>query len=87
MHIGQKDPTTGAIVSAYQALFTELGMRVMDRYNNVTLSAEGDTVDAINLTAHNFLRIKDDAQGTTSRIQGFYNSVHGKAQQGIFMEK
>lgn len=87
MHIARKDPTTGDIVSEYQSLFTELGMRVMDSNGNVTLSAEQDTVDAVNLTSHNFLRVTDDAQSTTSRFQGFYNSIHQVAQQGIFWEK
>ena len=87
MHIARKDPTTGDIVSEYQSLFTELGMRVMDSNGNVTLSAEQDTVDAVNLTSHNFLRVTDDNQNTTSRFQGFYNSIHQVAQQGIFWEK
>lgn len=87
MHIARKDPTTGDIVSEYQSLFTELGMRVMDSNGNVTLSAEQDTVDAVNLTSHNFLRVTDDNQSTTSRFQGFYNSIHQVAQQGIFWEK
>ena len=87
MHIARKDPTTGDIVSEYQSLFTELGMRVMDSNGNVTLSAEQDTVDAVNLTSHNFLRVTDDNQSTTSRFQGFYNSIHSTAQQGIFWEK
>lgn len=87
MHIARKDPTTGDIVSEYQSLFTELGMRVMDSNGNVTLSAEQDTVDAVNLTSHNFLRVTDDNQSTTSRFQGFYNSIHQVAQQGIFLEK
>jgi len=87
MHIARKDPTTGDIVSEYQSLFTELGMRVMDSNGNVTLSAEQDTVDAVNLTSHNFLRVTDDNQSTTSRFQGFYNSIHQIAQQGIFWEK
>ena len=87
MHIARKDPNTGTIVSDYQSLFTELGMRVMNKDGVVTLSAEQDTVDAINLTAHNFLRVTDDNQATTSRFQGFYNSIHSKAQQGIYWEK
>lgn len=87
MHIARKDPTTGDIVSEYQSLFTELGMRVMDSNGNVTLSAEQDTVDAVNLTSHNFLRVTDDNQNTTSRFQGFYNSIHQVAQHGIFWEK
>lgn len=86
MHIARKD-TEGNIVSEYQSLFTELGMRVMDSNGNVTLSAEQDTVDAVNLTSHNFLRVTDDNQNTTSRFQGFYNSIHQTAQQGIFWEK
>lgn len=87
MHIARKDPTTGAIVSDYQSLFTELGMRVMDSQGNVTLSAEQDTVDAVNLTSHQYFRIADDASATNSRFQGFMNSIHQKFQFGIFWEK
>ena len=87
MHIARKDPNTGAIVSDYQSLFTELGMRVVNKDGVVTLSAEQDTVDAVNLTAHTFLRVANDDQNTISRFQGFYNSIHAKVQQGIFWEK
>lgn len=87
MHIARKDPTTGDIVSEYQSLFTELGMRVMDSNGNVTLSAEQDTVDAVNLSAHQYFRIVDDENATNSRFQGFYNSIHDKVQHGIFWEK
>ena len=87
MHIARKDPDTGLIVSEYESLFTELGMRVMDSNGNVTLSAEQDTVDAVNLSAHQYLRIVDDANATNSRFQGFYNSIHNKVQHGIFWEK
>lgn len=87
MHIARKDPTTGSIVSDYQALFTEQGMRVMDSQGNVTLSAEQDTVDAVNLTSHQYFRIADDASATNSRFQGFQNSIHNKFQFGIFWEK
>lgn len=87
MHIARKDPDTGLIVSEYESLFTELGMRVMDSNGNVTLSAEQDTVDAVNLSAHQYLRIVDDANATNSRFQGFYNSIHDKVQHGIFWEK
>lgn len=87
MHIARKDPTTGDIVSEYQSLFTELGMRVMDSNGNVTLSAEQDTVDAVNLSAHQYFRIVDDENLTNSRFQGFYNSIHQTVQHGIFWEK
>lgn len=87
MHIARKDPTTGDIVSEYQSLFTELGMRVMDSNGTVTLSAEQDTVDAVNLSAHQYFRIVDDDNLTNSRFQGFYNSIHSKVQHGIFWEK
>ena len=87
MHIARKDPTTGTIVSDYQSLFTELGMRVMDSNGNVTLSAEQDTVDAVNLTAHQYFRIADDSSAINSRFQGFQNSIHQKFQFGIFWEK
>ena len=86
MHIARKDPTTGTIVSDYQSLFTELGMRVMDRNGNVTLSAEQDTVDAVNLTSHQYFRIADDSN-INSRFQGFHNSIHNTFQFGIFWEK
>ena len=87
MHIARKDPTTGTIVSDYQSLFTELGMRVMDRNGVVTLSAEQDTVDAVNLSAHKYFRVVDDASATNSRFQGFMNSIHDTFQFGIFWEK
>lgn len=87
MHIARKDPDSGAIVSEYESLFTELGMRVMDSNGNITLSAEQDTVDAVNLSAHQYLRIVDDENATNSRFQGFYNSIHNKVQHGIFWEK
>ena len=87
MHIARKDPNTGTIVSEYQSLFTELGMRVMDSNGVVTLSAEQDTVDAVNLSAHQYFRIVDDDNATNSRFQGFYNSIHQTVQHGIFWEK
>ena len=87
MHIARKDPTTGSIVSDYQSLFTELGMRVMDRNGVVTLSAEQDTVDANNLTSHQYFRIADDSSAINSRFQGFMNSIHNTFQFGIFWEK
>lgn len=86
MHIARKD-SEGNIVSEYQSLFTELGMRVMNSNGVITLSAEQDTVDAVNLTSHNFLRVTDDAQGTTSRFQAFFNSIHNVNQYGIFWEQ
>lgn len=103
MHIVRKDEETGQVIDSYvdedgniqptyRSLFTENGMRVisnLDPNGDPTLSAEKDTVDAINLTAHKFLRVTDDERepSTTSRFQGFFNSVHNKAQQGIFWEK
>lgn len=87
MHIARKDPNTGAIVSDYQSLFTELGMRVINKDGVVTLSAEQDTVDAVNLSAHQYFRIVDDDNATNSRFQGFYNSIHQTVQHGIFWEK
>lgn len=98
MHIARKDDEgriidsyvdgDGNILPTYQTLFSENGMRVISNLdNNATLTAEKDTVDAINLTAHKFLRVTDDERETTSRFQGFFNSVHNKAQQGIFWEK
>ena len=87
MHIARKDPTTGTIVSDYQSLFTELGMRVMDKNGTVTLSAEQDTVDAVNLSAHKYFRVVDDANNINSRFQGFYNTIHDIFQFGIFWEK
>jgi hypothetical protein len=86
MHIARKN-SAGTIVSNYQSLFTELGMRVTDKQGNVTLSAERDTVDAANLTAENYLRIADEDTGINSRFQGFQNSIHNKFQFGIFWEK
>jgi len=87
MHIARKNPNTGAIISDYQSLFTELGMRVMDKQGNVTLSAEQDTVEAVNLTAENYLRIADDDTGINSRFQGFQNTIHNTFQFGVFWEK
>lgn len=86
VHIATLDGD-GNIVSDYQSLFTEQGLRVMSKDGVVTLLAEQDTVDTSNLTAHTYLRVTDDAQSTTSRFQGFYNSIHQIAQQGIFWEK
>jgi len=59
----------------------------MDSQGNVTLSAEQDTVDAVNLTSHQYFRIADDASAINSRFQGFMNSIHQKFQFGIFWEK
>jgi len=87
MHIARKNPNTGAIISDYQSLFTELGMRVMDKQGNVTLSAEQDTVEAVNLTAENYLRIADESSGINARFQGFQNTIHSTFQFGVFWEK
>ena len=100
MHIVRKDEETGQVIDSYvdendniqptyRSLFTENGMRVisnLDPDGKPTLSAEKDTVDAINLTAHKYLRVMDDQRETKSRFQGFYNSIHEKPQHGIFWE-
>lgn len=88
MHIARKD-ADGNIVSEYQSLFTELGMRVVDRDGNVTLSAEQDTVEAINLTAQNFLRVRVSVNGSdvADRFQGFHSNVHNADMVAVFWEE
>ena len=86
VHIATIDGN-GDIVSDYQSLFTQQGLKVMNKDGEETLIAEKDTVDTNNLTAHNRLRVKEDNQRTISRFQGFYNAIHRKDQQGIFWEK
>ena len=94
MHIARKD-ADGNIVSEYQSLFTELGMRVINDQNEATLIAEGDTVQAINLTAQNFLRVSTEVTETgtvniykvSDRFQGFWSVVHGKPMVAVFWEE
>ena len=94
MHIARKDPD-GNIISAYQSLFTELGMRVINDQNEATLIAEGDTVQAINLTAQNFLRVSTEVTETgtsnvyrvSDRFQGFWSVVHEKPMVAVFWEE
>ena len=94
MHIARKD-ADGNIVSAYQSLFTELGMRVINNNNEATLIAEGDTVDAINLTARNFFRVNTDVTETgtvnvyhvSDRFQGFWSVVHNAPMVAVFWEE
>ena len=83
LHIAQKD-AAGNIVSAYQSLFTELGMRVIDSGGTATLVAEEDTVTASNLTADQYLRIR--AANVSSRFQQFYSTVHSEYEFGVFWE-
>lgn len=85
--IGEKDPTTGEIKSDYHSLFTANGMRVINKNDKATLIAEGDSVDAVNLTSHQYLKVTDDSQPVTARFQGFNNTVHNVFQYGIFMER
>ena len=83
LHIAQKD-ASGNIISAYQSLFTELGMRVIDSNGTATLIAEEDTVTASNLTADQYLRIR--ATDVSSRFQQFYSTVHSEYEFGVFWE-
>ena len=83
LHIAQKD-SSGSIISAYQSLFTELGMRVIDSNGTATLIAEEDTVTASNLTADQYLRIR--ATDVSSRFQQFYSTVHQEYEFGVFWE-
>ena len=94
MHIARKD-ADGNIVSAYQSLFTELGMRVINNNNEATLIAEGDTVDAVNLTARNFFRVNTEVTETgtqnvyhvSDRFQGFWSVVHNAPMVAVFWEE
>lgn len=84
LHIAKQNQS-GVIISRYNSLFTDQGMRVIETLSNVaTLIAEGDTVTARNLTAQIYLRM----QGTSaaSRIQEFHSSIHGTENHGIFWE-
>ena len=83
LHIAKKD-SSGNIISAYQSLFTELGMRVIDSSNTATLIAEEDTVWAKNLTADQYLRISAD--NVSSRFQQFFSTVHNENEFGLFWE-
>ena len=88
LHIGRKDPVTGLIISTYQALFSDAGMRVMNQAGVATLIAEGDTVEAANLHARNFLKIIDDSQQVSARFQGFKNELHnGDPNLALFWEE
>lgn len=94
INIGEKD-ANGNLVSEYSARFTSLGMRVMSQSNQVTLLAEGDTVEAANLTAKNFSRVTTDVTqtGTTNvfhisgRTQGIWSTVHNCPAVGTFWEE
>ena len=94
MHIARKNGD-GEIVSEYQSLFTELGMRVINSQSEATLIAEGDTVQALNLTARNFLRVTTEVTetGTTNiyrvsnRFQGFWSNVHHAPMVATFWEE
>ena len=76
-------------------LFTELGMRVINDQNEATLIAEGDTVQAINLTAKNFLRVSTEVTETgtsnvykvSDRFQGFWSIVHNAPMVAAFWEE
>ena len=94
INIGEKD-ANGNIVSQYSSRFTNLGMRVMSQGGTVTLLAEGDTVEAANLTAKNFSRVTTDVTqtGTTNvfhisgRTQGVWSNVHNCPAVGTFWEE
>ena len=83
LHIAKKN-SSGSIVSAYQSLFTEVGMRVIDSHGTATLIAEEDTVTASNLTADQYLRVR--ASDVSSRFQQFYSTAHSEYEFGVFWE-
>ena len=88
LHIGRKDPMTGLIISTYQALFSDAGMRVMNQAGIATLIAEGDTVEAANLHAKHYLKVIDDEQQASARFQGFKNELHdGDPNIALFWEE
>lgn len=94
INIGEKD-ANGNLVSEYSSRFTNLGMRVMSQSGTVTLLAEGDTVEAVNLMAKNFSRVTTDVTqtGTTNvyhisgRTQGIWSTVHNCPAIGTFWEE
>ena len=90
LHIAMKDDE-GNIVSTYQVLYSDSGMRVMRGANatgdpdaDSTLIAEGDTVIANNLTAKQYLRVQSES--VASRFQQFYASAHDEYNFGVFWE-
>ena len=83
LHIAKKN-SSGSIVSAYQSLFTEVGMRVIDSHGTATLIAEEYTVTASNLTADQYLRVR--ASDVSSRFQQFYSTAHSEYEFGVFWE-
>ena len=88
LHIGRKDPMTGLIISTYQSLFSDAGMRVMNQAGIATLIAEGDTVEAANLHAKHYLKVIDDEQQASARFQGFKNELHdGDPNIALFWEE
>ena len=94
MHIARKD-ADGNIISEYQSLFTELGMRVINSNDVATLVAEGDTVEAVNLTAQNFLRVKTEVTETgtqniyqiSDRFQGVWSITHNAPMVAVYWEE
>ena len=83
LHVATKDGNT--IVGAYQTILSDLGMRVIETSsNNPVLIAEQDTVEATNLTANQYLRVKSD--NVASRFQQFYSTPHGSYMYGVFWE-
>ena len=84
LHIAEKD-SQGNIVTAYQTLVSNLGLRVIETASNTpSLVAEGDSVTASNLTADQYLRVR--ANDVSSRFQQFYSSAHQEFEFGIFWE-
>ena len=83
LHVATKDGNT--IVGAYQTILSDLGMRVIETSsNNPVLIAEQDTVEATNLTANQYLRVKSD--NVASRFQQFYSTAHSEYEYGVFWE-
>lgn len=77
-----KIDSSGNIVSTYNALFSDSGMRVRDTATGTaTLIAEGDSVETNNLTAKNFLIINTGSYA--SRFQAF-SSDEDANQIGCF---
>lgn len=84
LHIAEKN-ASGTITTAYNSLFTNLGMRVINTSTNeATLIAERDTVTAENLTANQYFRMSVPNAG--SRFQEYHSSIHNDDEVGCYWE-
>lgn len=82
LHIAKYDMENLRPVGTYQALFSDMGMRVVENSSgNAMLVAEGDSVTAENFTAHNFMII--DPGTYKARFQEYGNAEDSK-QIGCF---